>query len=169
MKSEIVKSYIKELTSNEILELREDYYERAIEYLRDLRTRGEHDKRVLEEYEILGEALKFTFLIRLKKVLDAILNGEEVMYERLLNYERDALRGVLDVIRKLTTEIEKGEGGKVARREQRRILVRFLKKYPKIIASNGRSYGPFKEEDLAYLPSLDVRFLKDRKIVEEIQ
>ncbi|RLG63596.1 hypothetical protein DRN89_03465, partial [archaeon] len=71
--------------------------------------------------------------------------------------------------RKLTTEIEKGEGGKVARREQRRILVRFLKKYPKIIASNGRSYGPFKEEDLAYLPSLDVRFLKDRKIVEEIQ
>ncbi|RLE64240.1 MAG: hypothetical protein DRJ49_01740 [Thermoprotei archaeon] len=168
MRSEIVKNYIRELTSSEILELSEDYYERAIAYLSELRSRGEYDKRALEEYEILEDALKFTLLLRLKKIIESILNGEKVMYERLLNYEKDALRGILDSIRRLTEQTEE-RGRRIPRREHGHILVRFLKRYPKIIASNGRSYGPFKKEDLAYLPAIDVKFLKSKNVVEEFQ
>ena len=139
---ELIKALMEELTSEELRPLSRDFFNRLFD--------------VSEECVFnLG---KYLLLWRLMKVLQVMAEGSDIEWGKLTDVERDIVKYIE---RKL-------QGPRRARHKRRYALVKFLKKYPKILASNGKSYGPFSQGDMALLPITDALTLEEKGVVEGI-
>lgn len=96
--------------------------------------------------------------------LEFLTSEEEVMYNSILS-AKDGLEKILnDVLRGHTPQVREV---KVAERPKR-ILVRFLQAIPAIVGPDMRTYGPFKVEDIAALPTENAEVLIKRGIAIEV-
>jgi len=139
---ELIGVLMEELTSEELKPLSRDFFDRLF--------------NVSEEYIFnLG---KYLLLWRLMKVLQVMAEGGDIEWSKLTDVERDIVKYIE---RKL-------QGSRRVEHKRRYALVKFLKKYPKILASNGKSYGPFSQGDVALLPITDALTLEEKGVVEGI-
>jgi len=141
---DVLRALIDELSSEELTFLSEDFYSKFLK----AKVKGP-----------LRNLAKYVLLWRLMKVLQVIVEGGEVKWNRLTSLEKEIIRYIES---KLGSEI------KESRKEKKYVLVKFIKKYPRILASNGKSYGPFSEGDMALLPFVDALTLKRKGVVEGI-
>lgn len=157
-----------ERTSYRIQKLPSDLYERAREHIATLKAKLSEEPSSLsflvakEEMEVLRSLLKELFTLRIYKAMLLTLEGYKVL-EQLAVEERVVVESAIESLsRGITNFLSSLE----LAREVEKVLIRFIKSAPKIILE-GLEYGPFNEEELAYLPSkLAQQYVKDGLAVE---
>jgi len=169
----IIEHFLKELETQTLLTLEKNFYEKMFEEIRALKeaalksSNKDLRKKVLQESSDLEEILRRLFLCRIVKAIKRLSEEGEVEYGKLLDIEKDALYCIIGKYEKIQRRVE-NELTKRKTPKQRYRLVCFVKNYPKILASDGRSYGPFRENDVVLLPVADALYLKRKGVVKFI-
>ena len=168
----------REKSRQEIQKLDKDFFNDIIKYIKDKRDILESQKtknntfvskeidRTTNQLESIYRILKELYEKREGKIINmALLNSrsktvfdaslllpEEIkFYENMRNTLNLYREGILDNL--IQGEIPSLKEPKTIKTNfQDRVLVRFINSVPKFVGSNGFSYGPFEEEDIANLP-----------------
>ncbi len=114
---------------------------------------------------------------RMKKILNASLCHQEIPAEGLSSEEEEFAKQVMLHVGGhcgFIEELTKGKGRPVEASvavkpaEPRRELVRFVSDFPAIIGVDLKTYGPFKAEDIATLPTENASALISQGVVKQI-
>jgi len=165
---------LREMESVDLLRIEEDFYEKTAKKLLHFKNFIESisDKNIredmLRQFSSTERVLKILLLLRIKKALEEIMSKDTIDYSKLPRLEREILFQVLDKYDRFLRRFQRTLQGKQYPKKTGYRLVYFLKRYPKILASNGKSYGPFRENDLALLPLADANYLEKRGIVKGV-
>ncbi len=172
----IYMKFVREMLSNDLEPLEENFYESVIESTRREGASGTITRSVLA-------TLKSLFLIRLMKELKLVYTGtlkrEDI--HSLPRPEREVLERVFSIIEAFEkrphsfqepvsldlTKPDISAEVKPENAQEEKTLVFFLKPYPKII-DRGLNLGPFNKGDVAYLPRRLATDLANSGYVEEI-
>jgi DNA replication initiation complex subunit (GINS family) len=181
MYDEILNAWKLERANEDLQPLPRDFYKRVSTYFKRL----VENLRIVDKESISAELLKseveyatvlFTRLYRLRidKIISKIVKNEEIARSNLTD-EEDALIGFLKLFKEesdMVVEsilngrepkvISSGSGNKMT-------LVRFLKESSAIVGVDLKTYGPFKPEDLAYIPEENAEILEKRGVVVRVK
>ena len=94
---------------------------------------------------------------------ETLTEEEERLHGEILPLAESYKQFLKDILRGRVSQIEKEEKPKKLQ------LVRFLKEIPAIVGADMKTYGPFKPEDIATLPSENARVLIKRAAAIEIE
>jgi len=156
--NELYEAWLQENENPELQRLTENFYLRLSQYIKSL----EEEARGLDEKSLKGrlkarelewakklaqDLLKLRFqkifsLSRLEGPPEALNMTEEEL--AIYNHVREAAKAAEALLEKVVSGISQAE--------EKMVLVRFLKDAPALVDSNLKTYGPFKAEDVAYLP-----------------
>jgi DNA replication factor GINS len=128
------------------------------------------------EFKILQRLSTEIAKTRMRKIVDAVLSGQNVATEMLAEEEAEFARIVAThvgdyyhfvdelVLGRLSTEERAPSKPAKARLE----VVRFLSDFPAIIGVDLKTYGPFKSEDIATLPTENASALVSQGVVRQV-
>ena len=159
MFEELYEAWLRESENAELQKLNHEFYKRLTEYLGRLRREAEEADRKslagrlkvreLEKAQVLASDL---LRLRFKKIFSLLeAEGKPPAELNLAEEEVAIYGGVKEALQAAETLREIVLSG-VEREEEKLVLVRFLKDTPALVDSNLKTYGPFKSEDVAYLP-----------------
>ena len=170
MYSELRKIHIEEKRSNNISNLKEDFYIEVHQYIEKTKKKLNEDsdpaiRRELENcIKILNEVQKK----RIEKIMiygfNEVYNGFDPL-DNLTTEEKE----LYDLIKKDVTKIKKNFETGNAKRKEDIIKVRVLKEIPKFKGPDGKDYGPFNEGDVCELPKTTGELLIKNKKTEMIE
>jgi len=180
MYEELFKAWKEEKENPELQTLPRDFYAELVNYMKKMREENRMlDKKTTrarlmhQEFENAKKLVKELMKLRKEKILRKIISGKIVaedslaMEEKDLHYELLSLTESYQVILK---NVLRGQVPQVEREEKpRRTLVRFVQEIPAIIGSDMNTYGPYKAEDVATLPSENARILIKQGIAVEVE
>tara|TARA_Y100000034_G_C6868233_1_gene395930 strand:+ start:866 stop:1468 length:603 start_codon:yes stop_codon:yes gene_type:complete len=184
----------REKSRSEIQKLDKDFFNDVIKYVKDKRDILESQKskdnvfaareieRTTKQLENIYRILKELYEKRENKLLSlsllnsrseskidtSLLMPDEVkFYEKIRNDLNLYRKGILGNI--LEGKLPSFEEPKVIKSDfQDKMLIRFVNPVPKFVGSNGFTYGPFEEEDIANLPLDIAKILVEKERAEEI-
>jgi len=128
------------------------------------------------EFEILRRLSTEIAKTRMRKIVDAVLSGQKVATEMLAEEEAEFAKIVAThvgdyyhfvdelVLGGLSTEERAPSKPAEARLE----VVRFLSDFPAIIGVDLETYGPFKSEDIATLPTENASALVSQGVARQV-
>jgi DNA replication factor GINS len=128
------------------------------------------------EFEILRRLSTEIAKTRMRKIVDAVLSGQKVATEMLAEEEAEFAKIVAThvgdyyhfvdelVLGGLSTEERAPSKPAEARLE----VVRFLSDFPAIIGVDLKTYGPFKSEDIATLPTENASALVSQGVARQV-
>lgn len=130
----------------------------------------------LEKQKNLEKIVTDLIQTRYTKISTALFNSEQVP-PNYLTSEEDIIYTSISLtmgeIKSITRKILKGQIPNIKgikRTEGSRVLVvRFLKDMPAIVGSNMKTYGPFKVEDVASLPTENAESLIKRGVAVKVE
>jgi DNA replication initiation complex subunit (GINS family) len=133
-------------------------------------------KLATEEYQRIEQLTKELIRTRIQKINERVFQKKQINVE-LLTAEEEMiyleLTATTDKIRNLERRILRGRSTNLidrnARSKPTRLLVRFRQALPAIIGPDTQAYGPFKEEDIAYLPVENAESLIRRGVAVEVE
>jgi len=114
---------------------------------------------------------------RMKKILNASLCHQEIPAEGLPSEEEEFAKQVMLHVGgycRFIEELTKDRGSSIEAAvavkpaEPRREIVRFVSDFPAIIGVDLKTYGPFKAEDIATLPTENASALISQGVVKQI-
>jgi DNA replication factor GINS len=150
------------------------YVKSLREELQSLDEKTWKAKLLIEEQKRIKTLLSDLALTRFQKMLDAVKNERDLTSDQLTTeeeYSYNALQLTWKHIQTVITDILRGRPPKIASdlsmRKPKRLLIRFLQAIPAIVGPDMKTYGPFKEEDVAYLPTENAEVLIKRNIAIE--
>jgi len=153
MYGELRKIHIEEKRSNNISNLKEDFYVEVHQYIEKTKNKLNEDsdptvRRELENcLKILNEVQKK----RVEKIImysfNEIYNGFDPL-NNLTNEEQE----LYDLIKKDVAKIKKNFENGSSKRKEDIIKVRVLKEITKFKGLDGKDYGPFSEGDICEFP-----------------
>lgn len=161
MFSELYEAWLRESENAELQRLNTDFYKRLSEYFRSLRKevegidekslKGRLKIRELEKVEALASDL---LKLRFRKIFSLFQDVEKPPEALNLTGEELAIYGKVREAFQAAEALRKAVISGVEEKppEEKPVLVRFLKDAPALVDSNLKTYGPFKAEDVAYLP-----------------
>ena len=184
----------REKSRSEIQDLGNDFFNDVIKYVKDKRDILESQKskdnvfasreieRTTKQLSSIYTILKELYEKRENKIINSALlnsrNDSNVDVSVLLPDEikfYESLRNNLNLYRKgILSNLLEGklpvlEEPKVIKSDFKdKMLIRFINPVPKFVGSNGFSYGPFEEEDIANLPLDIANLLVEKERVEKI-
>jgi len=134
-------------------------------------------KAIVErEFRILQRLSTEIAKTRMKKIIDAALSGEKVATGMLAEEEAEFAKIVathvgeyhrfIDELALTGLSIEERVPSKPT--EVRLEVVRFLSDFPAIIGVDLKTYGPFKSEDIATLPTENASALVSQGVVKQV-
>jgi DNA replication factor GINS len=151
------------------------YVKSLREELQSLDEKTWKAKLLIEEQKRIKTLLSDLALTRFQKMLDAVKNERDLTSDQLTTeeeYSYNALQLTWKHIQTVITDILRGRPPKIASdlsmRKPKRLLIRFLQAIPAIVGPDMKTYGPFKEEDVAYLPTENAEVLIKRNIAIEV-
>lgn len=159
MFQELYEAWLRETENPELQKLKPEFYKRLAQYFRSLRRElREVDEKSLrgrlklQEFE-KAEALASDLLkLRFEKIFSLLRSGKLPESLNLAEEEVSIYGKVKEALEKAEALREYVFSGVEREEGDRLILVRFLKDAPALVDSNLKTYGPFKREDVAYLP-----------------
>ena len=136
------------------------------------------EKAITEkEFEIMQRLSTEIAKTRMKKIVDAALSGLKVGAELLAQEEAEFAKIIgthvgdyyrfVDELGLDSLSSREKTPGKPA--EARLEVVRFLSDFPAIIGVDLKTYGPFKSEDIATLPSENASALISQGVVKQVR
>ena len=184
----------REKSRSEIQDLGNDFFGDVIKYIKDKKDILESQKskdnvfasreieRTTKQLGSIYTILKELYERRENKIINSALlnsrNDSKVDVSVLLPDEikfYESLRNNLNLYRKgILSSLLEGklpvlEEPKVIKSDFKdKMLIRFINPVPKFVGSNGFSYGPFEEEDIANLPLDIANLLVEKERVEKI-
>jgi len=184
----------REKSRTEIQKLDKDFFNDIIGYIKDKKDILESQKskenvfankeveRTTKQLDSICRILKELYERRETKIINlALINSrsnsnvdlsvllpDEVKFYESLKNNLDLYRdGIL--INVLEGKLPILEEPKVIKSDfQNKILIRFINPVPKFVGSNGFTYGPFEDEDIANLPEDIAKLLIEKDRAEEI-
>ena len=195
--AEVTSALARELETSELEPLDENFYKEALNLLKSLRESMETDIFANYEYRVIVSSLRKIFLLRIKKLVNSILEQGTVPDIELPEEERKIAEQLIEVIRFFQGELKKEsvekrveargittqgkeeedrghiESLQKEERKQRPIikqgvLVIFSKPYSKILIE-GLPLGPFSSGDLAFIPRRLAEELREKGIVDILE
>lgn len=170
MYNELRKIHIEEKRSNNISQLKEDFYVEVNEYIEKTKKKLDEEpnpalRRELENcFKILNEVQKK----RIEKILIYGFNEIYNDFDPLENLTQEE-KMLYEEIKKDVTKIKKNFEKKTTKRKEDIIKVRVLKEVPKVKGPKDKDYGPFKENDVCELPKKIGELLINAKKAELIE
>jgi len=153
---ELYEAWLQENENPELQKLRDDFYRRLSSYLKSLEA-GEADEKSLKgrlkarELEWAKKLALDLLKLRFEKILRFSL-GESSKALNATQEEFSFYNRLKEASKAAEEFFEEVISGRLGEPEEKLVLVRFLKDAPALVDSNLKSYGPFKAEDVAYLP-----------------
>ena len=130
---------------------------------------------LLDEQKRIKTLLSDLTVTRFQKMLDAVNAVRELSSDQLTTeeeYSYNALQLIWKHLQTVITDIMRGRSPKIpsdlSMKKPKRLLIRFLQAIPAIVGSDMKTYGPFKKEDVMYLPAENAEILIKRKIAIEV-
>ena len=185
---ELFRIWKEEVSSEDLTELPEGFYERAARLVAELRSglkmadmgtlRARLARRELENVE---KMVKDIFDRRVEKVLKALSSGEGLELENLTPEERElftSLETAFSALEKFIEGVLRGEvrgpegrqiGPKGAEGRPKLMLVRILAEVPAIVGADMRTHGPFKPGDVAFIPTENALALVRKGLAVEVE
>jgi DNA replication factor GINS len=134
-------------------------------------------KAIIEkEFKILQRLSSEIAKTRMKKIVDASLSGQTIITEMLAEEEAEFAKIVATHVGEYYRFVDElvlgglsvGEREPSKPAEVRLEVVRFLSDFPAIIGVDLKTYGPFKSEDIATLPTENASALVSQGVVREV-
>ena len=177
---ELYKAWEKEKENVEIQKLPRNFYAKLADYLKKIReesrmldektTKAKLMKREFENVKNMADEL---FQLRRDKVRKKALDRETVPREVLTEEEEKFYGEILPLAETYQAFLKDVLHGRLSRIEkeekQKKMLVRFVQEIPAIVGSDMKTYGPFKPEDIATLPSENARVLVKQGVAVEVE
>lgn len=131
---------------------------------------------LIEEQKRIKTLLLDLIVTRFQKMLDAIKEERDLIPDQLTieeEYSYNALQLTWKHTRTIAADILRGRPPKItsdlSMKKPKRLLIRFLQAIPAIVGPDMKTYGPFKEEDVAYLPTENAEVLIKRNIAIDVE
>jgi DNA replication factor GINS len=177
----LYEAWKKEKESSETQKLSKTFYTELARYMKRIREEGRMlDKkttkaRLLErEFENAKRLARELVDLRYDKALRNAASGKSMPRE-ILTEEEEKLHGKIlplaESYKHFLKEILRGRVSHVEKeaKPKKLQLVRVLQEIPAIVGADMKTYGPFKPEDIATLPSENARILVKRAAAVEIE
>ena len=180
MYDELYAAWKKEKESVEIQKLPRNFCARLADYVKKMReesrmldaktTKAKLMKRELKNVKSMVEEL---VRLRYEKTLEKIVAGEPVPREILAEGEEKLYGQIFPLAESYQAFLKDVLQGRLSRLEKKekpkKMLVRFVQEIPAIVGSDMKTYGPFKPEDIATLPTENARILIRQGVAVEVE
>lgn len=170
MYSDLYKAWKSEKSSTVPQPLPHDFYQRTVVYLKgltdELSSTDAHTiqgRLLVREKEMTERLLDELRKTRLEKILLASQNRIPIQPANLTEEEIVVVNDIRQSLSSL------GQPQTVWNLSEELIVVRFLQDIPEIVGVDLRSYGPFKKEDVASLPTANAYALERQGAVRAIE
>ncbi|RLF17061.1 MAG: hypothetical protein DRJ66_01705 [Thermoprotei archaeon] len=167
----LIKIWLKELEENELTEVPFDIYEKVSGYLRQIKESDVPQSIRSAEEKFIRKLVLSLFKIRITKLITAFLSGVAISTEDLPPEEREVLNAFRNSFDKILIKFSQDLSSKVKEKERRRksyVLIRFRADIPRFVGSDNNIYGPFRCEDVAFIPSPDAEDLISKGLAIKI-
>lgn len=177
MYNELYKAWIEEKNNLELQAIPSDFYERLHEYFRRLNFELSSKEKDSIQYVLLkkeleiGKKLALNLLNkRFNKILNSFIENKAIDLNLLANEEKAIFKSLND-LRIVYEKIKEYILSKSVSLSipKKRVLVRFVSDTPAIVGVDLRSYGPFKAEDIAYLPVENAKILIKQGVATKLE
>lgn len=180
MYDELYEAWEKEKESVEVQKLRRNFYARLVDYVKKIReesrmldektTKARLMRRELRNVKSMVEEL---VRLRYEKAVRKAVAGEPVPREILAEGE-EKLHGqffsLAESYQAFLKDVLQGRLSRLEKKEKpKKMLVRFVQEIPAIVGSDMKTYGPFKPEDIATLPTENARILIKQGVAVEVE
>jgi DNA replication factor GINS len=130
-------------------------------------------KLMNREFENVKNMVKELVQLRSDKILTKVSDRKTVPRE-VLTEEEENLQGEIfplaEAYQTFLKDILQGRLPRIEEEEKpKKMLVRFVQEIPAIVGSDMRTYGPFKPEDIATLPTENARILIKQGVAVEVE
>lgn len=163
MYEELLDAWKREVFNLELQSLPVDFYRRLNEFIKKLKEEGRLADRESIQGKLLAKVLDISVkliedlcYLRLSKIIYASVRGS-VEWEKLVDDEKPYAREIsriLDEYNRMVRRIVEGRytPSETISRIERLKLVRFKSDASSFVGVDLKVYGPFKAEDVAYIP-----------------
>jgi len=180
MYDELYKAWAKERETQKIQTLPKDFYAKLARYIKKMKE----ETRMLDEKTVRAKLLRWEsknakrmikelILLRREKALREAAAGGIVAKEALTKEEEKLLREVSPSLESYQTLLKDVLNGRLpsmeAEEKPKTMILRFLKEIPAIVGADMKTYGPFKQEDIASLPVENARVLVKQGVAVEVE
>lgn len=175
----LYEAWKREKENQELQPLDREFYSKLSQYIKVQREELQLlDEKTLkaslisEENERIKKLLTDLIRSRYRKIFKRVLEGKTIPTEFLTPEEEITYSGISSAWKQVENVLEDVLRGRSPRAKEvrlvekpKRILVRFLQAIPAIVGPDLKTYGPFKEEDVASLPAENAEVLIKRGVV----
>jgi DNA replication factor GINS len=176
----LYQAWKKESENTEIQTLPRELYANLANYVKKVREESrmldeKTTKAKLRQLELRNVTKMIHELVQLRyeKAMQRTMNGKTMLQEGLTKEEgklAEEFSLLTESYQALSQRILRGTLSHVKREEKpRKMLVLFLQDTPAIIGSDMKTYGPFKPENTATLPSENARILIKQGVAVEVE
>ena len=179
MYNKLYEAWKKERENIEIQLLPRDFYAKLAYYMKKIKEAS----RMLDEKTTKARLMQREFTnvqkmvdeliqLRYRKTFRKTINGKIVPRESLTNEEEkfiEEISPLAESYQVVVKEILRGRLSHVKKKKPKKKLVRFLQEIPAIIGADMKTYGPFKPENIATLPSENARILIKQGVAVEVE
>ena len=180
MYDELFDAWMEEKNKSALQKLSPNFYDRLLNYVKRIRE----ERRMLDDKTIRGRLIEkeeenVTRLteelvsIRYKKIWDYIHDGGSPPSSLLTHEEINLFSKTLDSYdsyRDLAKSLLHGQTKKRSKSGPKGFkVVRFIREMPQLIGADLKTYGPFKQDEVATLPDENARNLIKQGIAAEIE
>jgi len=180
MYAELYRIWKLESEQTDLERLSPDFYSKAAEYMKRLREEGRMlEKRTLKTSLLRQEVRNASFMIRElirirnHKIVTRMVRGAEIDKGAMTPEEQviySKTSNLTEMIRTFSKDIIRGQVVEPKLEvEKKKMILRFLKEVPGIVGSDLKTYGPFKEEDVAALPAENSKILVKQGLAERVE
>jgi DNA replication factor GINS len=167
MYDELCHAWKSEIEKTELEKLPPDFYSKIADYMKRLREEGRMlDKRTLKTSLLKKEMQNARVMIqrliqtRYRKIVGKMAKGEDIVQDAMTPEEKTIYSKVLASSEGVHLLIET---------EHKRAALRLLKEVPAVIGSDMKTYGPFKIEDVATVPTENAKILIKQNLAEKLE
>lgn len=173
-------SWLKEKENIELQSLPKDFYAKLTEYItaiqketRMLDKNSPKSKLLSQEFSRVTRLMQELIELRFRKIVE-LSGSSEIQKSDLLANERETLRKLRATFENFQLFLKKLLQGKKQNVISNNIttessLLRFLKKFPAVVGSDLKIYGPFSVEDIAVLPIENAKVLTKQGVATNIE
>ena len=180
MYNKLYEAWRKEKEASTLQPLPKDFYRKIAEYVKKIREESRMiDNKTIKgklskiEYENVKKMIDELLTLRLGKILSCLSSGKEIPKNCLAREEEkisEKTISITEYFRELAKNLLHGKVSRdTSKKERRKVVVRFLKEVPAIVGVDLRTYGPFKSEDVASLPTENARVLIRQGLAVEVE
>ncbi len=176
----LFEAWRRERWSRELQRLPDGFLEEMREYAQRLREQG----RMVDRSSLIGRIAererenaermwRELLELRVRKIIEAVLEGRAIPIENLTPEEKGLHAGIgrliAEHLEKMRSTPTRGVSIPRGKPPKGMKVVRFLQSTPAIIGVDMKTYGPFKAEDVALLPEENAENLIRRGIAKEVE